>query len=220
MPQTQTSALWWTAGALAAVLIACLGTAAAIAYAMRTSRTDAGDDVQAVAPGHATVAATTSSSAFVPIQPSASFTSAPSAVGLARDTAPVASAEPPATTSASASPQPNRKNSLSLAELERVEGNYKCAMDDTPAFACRIADGTLEKLGGSQRFKGPITALPSGDLAFRGTFFCPWGSCTHPVAATFVKQAPGLYVGHFGPNEDPSNGGGPGGERVVLNKVK
>jgi hypothetical protein len=120
--------------------------------------------------------------------------------------------------SANATANANANVPLTAAELDALPGNYTCKMDDTPAFACRIAGGRLEKLAGSQRFKGPITKLANGDLAFTGTFFCPFGDCTHPVATTFVRRGPGRYIGKFGPNAVP--GGGPGGERVVLNKVR
>lgn len=107
---------------------------------------------------------------------------------------------------------------LTPQQLDELEGNYGCALDDTPTFKCRIANGELEKLEGSQRFKGPVSKLPNGNFNFSGTFFCPFGACTHPVAATFVRQAAGRYVGKFGPNSVP--GGGPGGERVVLTKTR
>ena len=107
---------------------------------------------------------------------------------------------------------------LSDEERDQLEGNYTCAMDDTPNFPCRVSGGTLEKLAGSQRFKGPISKQSNGNLSFSGSFFCPFGDCTHPVACTFVRQVAGKYVGKFGPNSVP--GGGPGGERVVLNKVR
>jgi hypothetical protein len=107
---------------------------------------------------------------------------------------------------------------LSDEEKDQLEGNYTCAMDDTPNFPCRVSNGVLEKLAGSQRFKGPISKQPGGNLSFSGSFFCPFGDCTHPVACTFVRQSAGKYVGKFGPNSVP--GGGPGGERVVLNKVR
>lgn len=124
------------------------------------------------------------------------------------------------TATASASASAASKNSAPLTddEKDQLEGNYQCAMDDTPMFACRISGGVLEKLAGSQRFKGPISKLAGGNLSFSGSFFCPFGACTHPVACTFVRQSAGKFVGKFGPNSVP--GGGPGGERVVLNKVR
>lgn len=127
--------------------------------------------------------------------------------------APVASVE----VDASASAKPIAPV-LSDAERDQLPGSYTCSMDDSPAFTCRIEGGVLEKVGGSQRFKGPIRKLANGDLQFSGTFFCPFGDCTHPVAATFARKAPGRYVGQFGPNS--VRGGGPGGERVVLVKVR
>lgn len=107
---------------------------------------------------------------------------------------------------------------LTDQERDQLAGNYTCQIDDTATFPCRVSGGVLEKLGGSQRFKGPITKLSNGSLAFSGSFFCPSGDCTHPVAATFIRQSAGHYVGHFGKNDVP--GGGPGGERVVLVKVR
>lgn len=123
-----------------------------------------------------------------------------------------------ATASASASSAPKNSAPLTDEEKDQLEGNYQCAMDDTPMFSCRISNGVLEKLAGSQRFKGPISKLPGGNLSFSGSFFCPFGACTHPVACTFDRQSAGKYIGKFGPNSVP--GGGPGGERVVLNKVR
>ena len=125
--------------------------------------------------------------------------------------APAASPSTSATSTVPAAP-------LSDAERDQLEGSYTCAMDDTPNFPCRVSGGILEKLAGSQRFKGPISKQPGGDLTFSGSFFCPFGACTHPVACTFVRQSPGKYIGKFGPNSVP--GGGPGGERVVLVKVR
>lgn len=126
--------------------------------------------------------------------------------------APVASLTTDAAASAKPEPAP-----LTDAERDELPGSYTCAMDDTPAFACRIAGGQLEKLAGSQRFRGSIRKLASGDLQFAGTFFCPFGDCTRPVAATFTRKGPGRYVGQFGPN---SGSGGGGNERVVLVKVR
>jgi hypothetical protein len=129
--------------------------------------------------------------------------------------------ESTATAEASASASSSAKVAsapLTDEEKDQLEGNYTCAMDDTPNFPCRVSGGTLEKLAGSQRFRGPISKQSNGNLSFSGTFFCPFGDCTHPVACTFVRQSAGKYVGKFGPNSVP--GGGPGGERVVLNKVR
>lgn len=127
---------------------------------------------------------------------------------------------PSATASApaSAAPAATVAAPLTAAELDVLEGNYQCSMDDTPSFPCRISNGVLEKLGGSQRFRGPITKRADGGFSFTGTFFCPFGDCTHPVACTFSRTSPGHYSCKFGPNSVP--GGGPGGEHVVLGKVR
>lgn len=123
-----------------------------------------------------------------------------------------------ASASASASAAAVSTAPLTEEELDEIEGNYKCAMDDTPQFPCRISNSVLEKLGGSQRFRGPITKNSSGGFSFSGTFFCPFGDCTHPVACTFARTSAGHYACRFGPNSVP--GGGPGGEHVVLTKVR
>lgn len=123
-----------------------------------------------------------------------------------------------AASSADAAPSASAVKPPPLTDEERDElaGNYTCSIDDTAAFPCRVANGTLEKTAGSQRFRGPIKKLPDGNLSFSGTFFCPFGDCTRPVACTFVRQGPGRYVGRFGPDAS----GGPGNERIVLNKVR
>lgn len=132
----------------------------------------------------------------------------------------VQAATPPDSDSAAASASAPPVNTAPLTEdeLDTIEGNYKCAMDDTPQFPCRISNNTLEKLAGSQRFRGPIVKNSSGGFSFTGTFFCPFGDCTHPVACTFTRTSAGHYACKFGPNSVP--GGGPGGEHVVLNKVR
>ncbi len=107
---------------------------------------------------------------------------------------------------------------LTEAELDTLEGNYTCSMDDTPAFPCRISNSVLEKLAGSQRFRGPIVKNSNGGFSFSGTFFCPFGDCTHPVACTFTRTSAGHYSCRFGSNSVP--GGGPGGEHVVLSKAR
>jgi hypothetical protein len=119
---------------------------------------------------------------------------------------------PPSATSTGPAP-------LSDADRDELPGNYTCSLDDTPAFRCRVANNILEKLDGSQRFRGPVTKLPGGNLSFSGTFFCPFGACTRAIGTTtFVRQGPGRYVGKFPPSTAPGSGGG--GERVVLTKVR
>ncbi len=151
---------------------------------------------------------------FAMRQSGSSTASAPSAVAdaaalLAPVVAQAASAS--AAPSASASARP----ALTDAERDELEGEYTCSIDDTAPFRCRIAGGQLEKLAGSQRFRGPVKKLPNGNLSFVGTFFCPFGDCTRPISSTFVRQGPGRYVGSFPPSEQ-----GPGKERVVLVKVR
>ncbi|MGH7281742.1 MAG: hypothetical protein ACRELY_09485 [Polyangiaceae bacterium] len=148
-------------------------------------------------------------------RPTETSTKQPTAV----TTITVQAATPPDSASASASASSTVSSApLTQAELDTIEGNYTCSMDDTPAFACRISNNVLEKLAGSQRFRGPIVKNSNGGFSFSGTFFCPFGDCTHPVACTFSRTSAGHYSCRFGPNSVP--GGGPGGEHVVLNKVR
>lgn len=150
---------------------------------------------------------------------STATTSTPTAPAEVETQAPVATvtaSSSAATTAPSASAKPVTA-ALTDAERDELTGSYTCSMDDSAAFPCRIAGGNLEKLGGSQRFKGPVSKVDGGNITFSGTFFCPFGDCTHPVATTFVRQSPGRYKGKFGVNT--IRGGGPGGEVVFLTKV-
>lgn len=82
-------------------------------------------------------------------------------------------------------------------------GDYACDIASGeyhyPSFRCVLArteDGGLflEKLGGSQRFRGRVFEAKSG-FAFEGTFFCPWGDCTSTVEADFQPQGDGSFRG-------------------------
>ncbi|BDU39160.1 DUF4893 domain-containing protein [Vibrio nigripulchritudo] len=95
-------------------------------------------------------------------------------------------------------------------------GNYACAFtqysgDETyayPDFKCKIIekDGvlTLEKLSGSQRIKGVVTPTATG-FEFEGTYFCPWGDCTHDVYGEFQTQKKGEFAGSVHRSTDPSD---------------
>jgi hypothetical protein len=84
-----------------------------------------------------------------------------------------------------------------------AEGDYSCSIEDSgyqyPPFRCIIyrADNgghVLEKVGGSQRFRGSV--LPEGDgFRFDGTFYCPYGDCTENVSGTFAAAGSGMYRG-------------------------
>lgn len=93
-----------------------------------------------------------------------------------------------------------------------LAGDYYCSIQNDeyryPRFPCvvRRTDGriTLEKLGGSQRFRGEVT--PRGDgFAFAGELYCPWGDCTQPLHGVFEPVGEGRYRARF---ED--------GRRIVL----
>lgn len=121
------------------------------------------------------------------------------------------------TPSASASVKPPPP-SLSDEERDELPGSYTCSIDDTPAFRCQVRNGILEKLDGSQRFRGPVSKIGGGNLSFSGTYFCPFGACTRTLPTmTFVRQSPGRYVGRFAKSSSPGSGGG--NERVTLTKV-
>jgi hypothetical protein len=102
-------------------------------------------------------------------------------------------------------------NPDTLAETPAIEipaGAYSCTIDRYDPFPCRVtlqADGRkrLEKLGGSQRFSGIITEQANG-FAFRGTFYCPYGSCTEAVGGEFVAYDDGLYRGTLSTSKAPT----------------
>jgi hypothetical protein len=82
-------------------------------------------------------------------------------------------------------------------------GDYACSIASAahryPAFRCsiyRAEDGSqvLEKLGGSQRFRGRVVPR-AGGFAFEGTFFCPEGDCTENVTARFTAVGGAAYRG-------------------------
>ena len=85
------------------------------------------------------------------------------------------------------------------------DGNYACNLTQEgyqyPDFACIVftqADGTrrLEKLTGSQRFRGTLTPTPNADgFTFSGEYFCPYGDCTEAVQAEFEPISSGVYRG-------------------------
>jgi hypothetical protein len=81
-------------------------------------------------------------------------------------------------------------------------GDYACRIDEGgyryPPFHCIIsARGGrtfLEKVEGSVRFRGTITARGDG-FAFDGELYCPWGDCTEKVHSNFAADGPGAYHG-------------------------
>jgi hypothetical protein len=83
-----------------------------------------------------------------------------------------------------------------------ADGDYACSIESGgysyPPFRCVVYSGEggqlLEKMGGSQRFRGRV--LPDGEgFRFDGTFFCPWGDCTEDVSGTFQPAGHGWYRG-------------------------
>ena len=83
-----------------------------------------------------------------------------------------------------------------------AEGDYACSIENDgysyPPFRCVVYNGEggqlLEKLGGSQRFRGRV--LPEGSgFRFDGTFYCPWGDCTEDISGTFEPIEQGWYRG-------------------------
>lgn len=90
-------------------------------------------------------------------------------------------------TGAPPAPAPAREVAIAAPD---VIGAYRCAIDDYPAYACvvrRVGDQlVLEKLAGSQRFRGVLVAVRGG-FEFRGAFYCPWGACDKPVEAMLVR---------------------------------
>jgi hypothetical protein len=84
-----------------------------------------------------------------------------------------------------------------------ANGDYSCSIEDSgttyPPFRCVVYSGenggqVLEKMGGSQRFRGRV--LTDGDgFRFDGTFYCPHGDCTENVSGSFARDGDGMYRG-------------------------
>ena len=84
-----------------------------------------------------------------------------------------------------------------------ANGEYSCSIADGgyqyPPFRCVVYSGenggqVLEKMGGSQRFRGRV--LQDGDgFRFDGTFYCPMGDCTENVTGSFARAGDGAYRG-------------------------
>jgi hypothetical protein len=80
-------------------------------------------------------------------------------------------------------------------------GDYACSQAQGgyryPAFHCVVQarEGRvwLEKVSGSQRFRGWVSATDGGGFAFDGEMYCPWGDCTEPMQAGFVPDGAGVY---------------------------
>jgi hypothetical protein len=88
------------------------------------------------------------------------------------------------------------------------------AADTTAAYWCSIRSGEfeypampcvirtvrgelmLEKLAGSQRFRGVVRPRGEG-FTFDGEFFCPWGDCTQPLRGVFQPIGEGRLRGTF-----------------------
>jgi hypothetical protein len=86
--------------------------------------------------------------------------------------------------------------------------HYACSISDGgydyPAFPCEIrverGSRVLEKLAGSQRFRGVVRTTGDG-FSFEGEFFCPYGDCTKHLTGVFRSFGPGQYRGTF--QDDP-----------------
>jgi hypothetical protein len=99
----------------------------------------------------------------------------------------------------------DRSRSAAAAGARRglQNGDYSCSIESAgyqyPAFRCAVygaEDGgqMLEKLGGSQRFRGRVTLGERG-FSFDGTFYCPYGDCTESVTAQFQSIGGSTYRG-------------------------
>lgn len=82
-------------------------------------------------------------------------------------------------------------------------GDYACSIASGghryQSYRCAVynaEDGSqiLEKVGGSQRFRGRVFPQEQG-FAFDGTFFCPDGDCTENVTARFTPVSGAQYRG-------------------------
>ncbi len=103
-----------------------------------------------------------------------------------------------------ASPEQGQPAAAVATSDDLRDGEYFCSFTvgqyNYPNFPCVVykrRDGrqVLEKLSGSQRIHGVVSPAARG-FHFRGTFFCPWGSCTEEVSARFMaSQSPNVYEG-------------------------
>jgi len=84
-------------------------------------------------------------------------------------------------------------------------GMYHCSLEDGgyryPDFPCVVnvgADGatSVEKLAGSQRFRGNLTAAGDG-VAFEGQFYCPYGDCNAAIRGSFRRTGEDVWEGTF-----------------------
>lgn len=84
-----------------------------------------------------------------------------------------------------------------------VNGEYSCVIQSgayrSPSSRCAVyvaEDGSqvLEKLGGSQRFRGRVIPEARG-FSFDGMFFCPYGDCTESVSGRFASVGASRYRG-------------------------
>jgi hypothetical protein len=87
------------------------------------------------------------------------------------------------------------------APEQLVAGDYACAFSNTAEFLCRITeDGdfvSLEKLGGSERFSGSLSAGDNpGEITWTNA-----AAEGYPPSLTFKRQADGTWFG-----EVPSDG--------------
>jgi len=85
-----------------------------------------------------------------------------------------------------------------------ANGEYSCSIADSgyqyPPFRCVVYSGedggqVLEKMGGSQRFRGRVLQDGGDGFRFDGTFYCPQGDCTENVSGSFARAGDGAYRG-------------------------
>lgn len=101
----------------------------------------------------------------------------------------------------------NRADQTVAAEQVIPDGQYSCRIDDYRPFLCQVytnPDGsqTLEKMAGSQRFRGVVSPSDNG-FYFDGVFFCPYGDCTQDVQARFASHDDGGFSGVLSSNTGP-----------------
>ena len=111
--------------------------------------------------------------------------------------------EPPPPLGATTVPGSAPAATGSTANRRIRNGDYACSIASGghryQAYRCAVyhaEDGSqvLEKVGGSQRFRGRVLPQDPG-FAFDGTFFCPDGDCTENVTARFTPVSGARYSG-------------------------
>lgn len=107
----------------------------------------------------------------------------------------------------SAPPPSSLDNTANNSGPPDLTASYWCAIEeggyrypDMPCTVRQVAGRwVLEKMAGSQRFRGEIAPRGEG-FAFAGEVYCPWGDCVQPLHGEFRPSRDGSLRGRFTDN--------------------